>query len=54
MATCGKCGGKRVVRCPTCKGGGKTYPLLGRPYACNHCRGSGKIVCPRCKGTGRV
>jgi len=54
MATCGKCGGRRVVSCPSCRGSGKIHPLIGTPYTCSRCRGAGKVACDRCRGTGRV
>jgi DnaJ-class molecular chaperone len=54
MRVCGKCGGKKTLRCPTCGGSGKARDILGGTRKCNHCHGHGRIVCDHCGGRGQV
>jgi DnaJ-class molecular chaperone len=55
MPSCKTCSGKGSVKCPKCKGSGRTEGgLLSSPRRCDNCHGSGVVKCGVCHGKGYV
>ena len=43
---CNKCGGKRVIKCSTCRGWGQHECMTcDAEHDCGHCDGTGKVEC---------
>ncbi len=58
--TCGACGGRGHVECPTCHGQPHEcshcsgFGFTGDGIPCEHCGRTGAVACPTCASTGRV
>ena len=55
-AECPRCGGKREVACPACKGTGEarneSWVVVGKCKVCDQSQRKGFVTCPKCGGTG--
>ncbi len=53
---CPRCGGRREIPCPSCKGTGEarnaSWVVIGACKDCGQSKRKGFVTCPRCKGTG--
>jgi DnaJ-class molecular chaperone len=56
IATCSKCGGKKFVTCPVCKGKGQVSASAwtNATKQCDNCSGSGSVKCGVCSGRGSI
>ncbi len=53
---CPRCGGKREVTCPACRGTAEerneSWVVVGPCKVCAKSKRKGFVICPKCSGTG--